>query len=205
MIVPAAGHGSRLGSTTPKVLFPVNGRPMIDYVLDLYRTAVDAFVVVLQPSAEAAGREHCRTRPERIAYAFQDQPTGMLDAVVAARSSVNPYRPRGVWITWCDQIAVHPKTVDAMAAESAAHPAALIFPAVMRRRSYIHFERDRTRQIIGVLHQREDRTPRAPKATSASSVSRPRRTTICCGHSRARPYPFAGSPGSETSSPSSRG
>jgi len=151
LIVPAAGRGSRLGSAKPKLLFPVNGRPMIDYILDLYRSAVETFVLVLRPAVEVTVREHCRARRERIEYAFQDPPTGMLDAVLAARPCVSAYRPSSVWITWCDQIAVHPKTVDAMAAESAVHPgAALIFPTIMRRRPYVHFERGRTRQIVGV-------------------------------------------------------
>ena len=42
LIVPAAGTGSRLKSTLPKLLVPVAGRPMIDHVLALYAGIVDA-------------------------------------------------------------------------------------------------------------------------------------------------------------------
>ena len=34
-IVPAAGSGTRLGHHQPKVLFPLLGRPILDWLLDL--------------------------------------------------------------------------------------------------------------------------------------------------------------------------
>ena len=33
-VILAAGHGTRMRSRTPKVLHPLCGRPMIDWVLD---------------------------------------------------------------------------------------------------------------------------------------------------------------------------
>ena len=36
LIIPAAGLGSRLGLNLPKVLVPVDGRPMIDWLVELY-------------------------------------------------------------------------------------------------------------------------------------------------------------------------
>src|SRR4029453_1153838 len=105
MLIPAAGLGSRLGASMPKVLFPVNGRPMIDYLLDLYAPVVDGFVLVVHPSAEGRVRARCRARgmageddghpggggmvrgPCRARwmvgeYDVQMEPTGMLEAIL---------------------------------------------------------------------------------------------------------------------------
>ena len=47
-IVLAAGKGTRMKSDLPKVLCPVRGRPMIDFVLDALRASgVDHMVVVV--------------------------------------------------------------------------------------------------------------------------------------------------------------
>src|SRR4030095_4927536 len=81
-LIPAAGRGSRLGASMPKVLFPVNGRPMIDYLLDLYAPVVDGFVLVVHPSAEGMVRAHCRARSTAVEYDVQTEPTGMLDAIL---------------------------------------------------------------------------------------------------------------------------
>ena len=47
-IVLAAGKGTRMKSELPKVLFPVCGKPMIEYVLDALESAgVDEIIVVV--------------------------------------------------------------------------------------------------------------------------------------------------------------
>ncbi len=52
-IVLAAGKGTRMKSDLPKVLFPVCGRPMIEYVLDALRAAgVERILVVVGYRAE---------------------------------------------------------------------------------------------------------------------------------------------------------
>lgn len=156
MLIPAAGRGSRLGASTPKLLFPVNGRPLIDYLLDLYAPVVDSFVLVVHPSAEAAVRAHCRGRSRAVEYDVQTEPTGMLDAILIPRGRVRRLGAASVWITWCDQIAVHPETIGTLAARSAHHPeCALIFPTVARRAPYIHLVRGTRGEIVEIRHRRE--------------------------------------------------
>lgn len=153
LIIPAAGRGSRLGSDLPKVLYPVGGRPMIDRLLDLYAPFVDRFVLVLGPSFEEAVRRHCSANP-RISYAIQQSPDGMLPAILAAAPFVREHLPRTVWITWCDQVAVQPTTVQRLAALTAG-PSDLVFPTVRKRDPYIHFDRDTAGHIVAVRHRRE--------------------------------------------------
>lgn len=57
-IVLAAGKGTRMRSELPKVLFPVNGRPMIHYVLDALKEAdIENILVVVGYRADLLQQE----------------------------------------------------------------------------------------------------------------------------------------------------
>ncbi|OFW08524.1 MAG: hypothetical protein A3H96_15150 [Acidobacteria bacterium RIFCSPLOWO2_02_FULL_67_36] len=158
LIIPAAGVGSRLGGTVPKVLVQVGGVPMLDRILALHATAVDGVVVVLHPAFAAEVQRHIMARADRdrIATAIQQAPTGMLDAILAAAPAVDRAAPSSIWITWCDQVAVHPHTIERLAALTSARPdAAIVMPTVTRTDPYIHLERDAAGRIVRVLHRRE--------------------------------------------------
>ena len=77
----AAGLGTRMRSSTPKVLHPVLGRPMVDYVLDAALAASGTRpLVVYSPSTEAV-RDHVGERADTV---LQDEPRGTGDALRAA-------------------------------------------------------------------------------------------------------------------------
>lgn len=156
LIIPAAGMGMRLQSSVPKVLYPVGGRPALDYLLDLYEAVVDHTVLVLHPSFEPAVRRCVAGRVRQPEIVFQDPPSGMLPAMLLPRQRVATYEPAQVWVTWCDQVAVHPRTVERLAALSEGDPpAACTFPTVWKENPYIHFLRDEQGTITSVLQRRE--------------------------------------------------
>ncbi len=156
MIVPAAGRGTRLGSSLPKLLVPVNGRPMIDHILDRYATVISTFILVVSPSAEQEVLGHCRGRAGTIEVVRQDSPTGMLDAILIPRDRVGQLRPDEVWITWCDQVAVQEGTVHRLVdLMRSGGPPSLGFPTLVLPEPYIHFPRHPDGGIAGVLHRRE--------------------------------------------------
>jgi bifunctional UDP-N-acetylglucosamine pyrophosphorylase / glucosamine-1-phosphate N-acetyltransferase len=155
LIIPAAGLGTRLNVSTPKLLVRVGGKAMVDWLLDLYDAVVGRTILVLHPSFEAAVRAHCQHRV-RLSYARQDSPTGMLDAILAPIADVRLDNPERVWITWCDQVAIHPTTVERLSQLSDRHRASpLIFPTAMRPAPYIHLVRDGRGRILDIRHQRE--------------------------------------------------
>ena len=158
LIVPAAGLGSRLEASGPKVLVPVNGRPMLDHLVELYRPFIEHLVLVAHPSFSDSVTIHLAGQPLAPPFEVMEQahPTGMLDALLLAASSVAAADPDRVWITWCDQIGVLPATVARLAATEGREPhAALVLPTVSRRAPYIHFSRDGHGRITDVLHRRE--------------------------------------------------
>lgn len=156
LVIPAAGMGSRLRSPLPKVLVPVLGRPMLDWLLELYAPWVERVVVVANPASRTLVSEHLSHLGVPATVMVQEQATGMLDAILIARPVVEASAAGHVWITWCDQVGVHPATVERLAAESALHAsAAIVMPTCTRDQPYIHLQRDLAGRITRVLHRRE--------------------------------------------------
>jgi len=145
----------------PKPLFPVSGKPMIEYLFELYASVVCEFVLVLHPSSESAVRAYCGARALAVRYARQERPTGMLDAILAPLDLLRDSAPRRIWITWCDQIAIHPMTIRTLDRMDQEEPeAAVTFPTARRQDPYIHLERRADGRILRILHKREgDRLP----------------------------------------------
>lgn len=86
-IVLAAGKGTRMKSDLPKVLFPVLGRPMIQWVLDALRAAgVDRIVVVVGYRAELV-RETLAGQSD-VEFALQEQQLGTGHAVQMCRGAL---------------------------------------------------------------------------------------------------------------------
>jgi bifunctional UDP-N-acetylglucosamine pyrophosphorylase / glucosamine-1-phosphate N-acetyltransferase len=155
LVVPAAGMGSRLGASLPKLLVPVAGVPMIDRILDLYRDQIADVVVVVSPAFAADVRRHLDRRRDSVSINVIEQPeaTGMLDAIMLAVPLARD--AAGVWVTWCDQVAVHPRTIERLAARTGNSAAPFVMPTVRRANPYIHFARDHEGRITQVLHRRE--------------------------------------------------
>jgi bifunctional N-acetylglucosamine-1-phosphate-uridyltransferase/glucosamine-1-phosphate-acetyltransferase GlmU-like protein len=156
LVIPAAGSGSRLGAQLPKLLVPVNGRPMIEHLLALHGGAVGAVVVVVSPQARAQAADALRTSPHPVSLVVQESPTGMLDAILLARPAVEAVSPRRVLVTWCDQIAIRPETAASVveAARQTPEPA-LVMPTCRSEDPYVHLVRDDQGRIVRVLHRRE--------------------------------------------------
>lgn len=152
LVIPAAGRGSRLGIDGPKVLALVAGRPMLDWLLDLYGQRVDLVTVVVQPAAREDVERVARRRSLRVVTAVQTRPTGMLDAVMIGVDAAGAASER-VWVTWCDQVAVHPRTLDRLEAQEPG--TAMALPVVAQSPPYIHLERDSAGRIVSVRQRRE--------------------------------------------------
>jgi bifunctional UDP-N-acetylglucosamine pyrophosphorylase/glucosamine-1-phosphate N-acetyltransferase len=83
-LIMAAGHGTRMRSSLPKVLHPVCGAPMVEWVIDAARGAgADRVVCVTRPGAGVA--EHLPAGAEAV---DQTAGEGTGAAVLAAREAL---------------------------------------------------------------------------------------------------------------------
>lgn len=159
-IVPAAGKGSRLGFTKPKILYPVAGRMIVEWLLDFLAPNCKAIIFVLSPDGRQSVEEELdRLIPGRYSVAIQEVPTGMGDAVSLGLEHVSTEH---VAIVWGDQVALRKSSVEScMRVQQGPLQPDLTCPTVMRGDPYIHFARGQDGRITELLQKREgDRMPR---------------------------------------------
>jgi bifunctional UDP-N-acetylglucosamine pyrophosphorylase / glucosamine-1-phosphate N-acetyltransferase len=119
-LIMAAGQGTRMRSSTPKVLHPVCGKPMVEWVVDAARLADAARVVcIVRPGDGVA-----EGLPEGVEVAEQHEGEGTGAAVLAARATVTD---GPVVILSGDHPLVTPAHIDGLLAEHwAQHATATI-------------------------------------------------------------------------------
>lgn len=113
VIVLAAGEGTRMLSSLPKVLHAVAGRPMVSHVLDAALAAGAAqLAVVIGPDHDRVAAEVRRMAPEAEVF-VQGERRGTAHAVLAARAALE----RGyddVVVMYGDTPLVRPETIGAL-------------------------------------------------------------------------------------------
>jgi bifunctional UDP-N-acetylglucosamine pyrophosphorylase / glucosamine-1-phosphate N-acetyltransferase len=87
-VVLAAGEGTRMRSSLPKVLHPVAGQPLLAHVLDAApHGAGESLAVVIGPDHKAVADEVARVRPDAATF-IQAERLGTAHAVLAAREAI---------------------------------------------------------------------------------------------------------------------
>jgi HAD superfamily hydrolase (TIGR01509 family) len=153
-VIPAAGRGSRLGFHRPKILFPVAGRLILDWLLDFLEPNCASLIFVVSPEGASEIVSELELRiPGRFEVVLQHNPTGMGAAVGLALPSV---RTPHAAIVWGDQVALCRDSVETCLAlhEGPLSPD-ITCPTVLRAKPYIHFERDSQGRITALRQARE--------------------------------------------------
>ncbi len=87
-IVLAAGEGTRMRSSLPKVLHPVAGQPLLRHVLAAAPQGPGtSLAVVIGPDHQAVAEEARRIRPDALTF-VQTERLGTAHAVLAAREAI---------------------------------------------------------------------------------------------------------------------
>jgi len=79
-VIMAAGKGKRMKSDLPKVLHPINNRPMVHYVIDLANRMNSKRVVLIVGHKRELVEEACRGM--KVEYAVQSEQLGTGHAVL---------------------------------------------------------------------------------------------------------------------------
>ena len=89
IIILAAGNGSRMSSSLPKVMHQVDGKPMIERVLDNCASVSSDMVLVYSQML----LEHLTPYKHLCKFALQESPQGTAHAVDAAKRYFSPSKP----------------------------------------------------------------------------------------------------------------
>ncbi|MEQ1577000.1 MAG: NTP transferase domain-containing protein, partial [Hyphomicrobium sp.] len=109
-IVLAAGKGTRMKSSLPKVMHKVAGRSMLAHVLALAAGSGSAApAVVIGPDMEAVRAETLKLAPLASVYVQHNQ-QGTADAVLAAREAIAAHNG-DVIVLYADTPLIQPATV----------------------------------------------------------------------------------------------
>lgn len=111
-VILAAGKGTRMRSEQPKVLFPVAGRPMLAWVIDVARRAAcERILIIVGHGAEAVKAAFADQND--LEWVLQEEQRGTGHAVLQAAAHLT--EPATVLVLSGDVPLVRPETLDALA------------------------------------------------------------------------------------------
>jgi len=114
VLIAAAGTGSRAGLPYPKTLHPVRGRPILLSLLGTLAPYDAEPTIIVSPSGEAPIRTTLEEAGVRAALVVQERPTGMGDAVLAARLSPRFLPGADLLLAWGDIPLLEEATIAAL-------------------------------------------------------------------------------------------
>lgn len=127
-VILAAGKGTRMRSSLPKVLHPVAGRSMLGHSLALAEQLGAARCVVVAgheaEAVEAAARAH-RPAPSGLSLALQSPQLGTAHAVMQARAALADFEG-DVFVLYADTPLIQVATIQRLRAELSAGAAAAV-------------------------------------------------------------------------------
>ncbi len=151
-VILAAGKGTRMRSSTPKVLHPILGKPMVRYVLDQAAavTSADPVLVIGHQAdliQEALGSKG-------LAYVLQEEQLGTGHAVQQAEPLLKG-RSDQILVLYGDMPAVRPETLQALLQAQSAHagPVTLLTVQVADPRGFGRVVRDQQGKVLAIVEE----------------------------------------------------
>jgi bifunctional N-acetylglucosamine-1-phosphate-uridyltransferase/glucosamine-1-phosphate-acetyltransferase GlmU-like protein len=148
-VIPAAGHGTRLGGDLPKILTPLTQTETVWSVLHhKLSPLVDHIHLVLSPE----GQRLFPPLAPNVSQSIQPAPTGMGDAIFRGHAVWSDYD--AVLIVWGDQVFVSSDTLKRALATLTPAKRQAVLPVTRMANPYVEyvFVGDR---LIRVLQTRE--------------------------------------------------
>ena len=154
-VVLAAGKGTRMKSDLPKVLVPVCGRPMIEFVLDaLTAGGIEQVIAVVGYRADLV-RSALHDR-KNLTFALQAEQLGTGHAVMVCRDLLVPYRGP-VLIVAGDAPLMQADSIAALLAEFRRRPAACVIGTAFadNPEGLGRIIRDKDGNFLGIVEHRD--------------------------------------------------
>jgi len=166
-VVLAAGQGTRMKSDLPKVLVPVCGRPMIDYVVDMLAAAgIERSIIVVGYRSDLV-REHLAGRAD-LAFAEQTERKGTGHAVMMCRDALAGFTGQVLIVTG-DSPLVQAASISKLLAEQRRGGYACLLGTAHKDNptGLGRIVRDAAGAFVGIVEEK-DATPEQRKITEVN-------------------------------------
>ena len=151
-VIPAAGRGTRLGGTGPKILTPLTAQDTIWSILHAkLAPLVDHIHLVLSP--EGAGA--FPALPAEVSRSIQSEPIGMGDAIFRGHDVWSNYD--AVLVVWGDQVFVSNDTLECAIGALDTSRRHAVLPVTRMAQPYVEYVFNGER-LTKVLQTREGDT-----------------------------------------------
>jgi bifunctional UDP-N-acetylglucosamine pyrophosphorylase/glucosamine-1-phosphate N-acetyltransferase len=166
-IVLAAGQGTRMKSDLPKVLVPVCGRPMIDYVVEMLAAAGITQTIVVVGYRSELVREHLAGRPGLV-FVEQTERKGTGHAVMMCRDALAGFAGQVVVVAG-DSPLVQPESIAKLLAERRRTDTACLLGTAKKDdpTGLGRIVRDAAGRFVGIVEEK-DATPDERRITEVN-------------------------------------
>lgn len=160
-IVLAAGEGTRMRSSTPKVLHPLAGRPLVEHsVRAAAGTDPDELVVVVGHGKEAVSdhlAELSGRLDRKVRTAVQDEQLGTGHAVACGLAALSDTTSGTVLVSYGDVPLLDSATLGALLDEhrGAGNAVTVLSAVVDDPTGYGRLVRDESGQVTGIVEQKD--------------------------------------------------
>lgn len=155
-VVLAAGQGTRMKSTLPKVLHPIAGKPMVNWALDtVSETGAEPIVLVIGHGADQVRQ----TVGARAMFVEQTEQRGTGHAVLQARETLRG-KADTILITYGDMPLIKTTTLQQLVARHTATHATITMLTLIADDSmaFGRIVRDVNQRVIGIVEEADATT-----------------------------------------------
>ncbi len=151
IVILAAGKGTRMKSTLPKVLHQLAGRPLLQHVVDAARTVDDARMIVVAGHGSEQVRE--QVNGGDLLYVEQTEQLGTAHAVQQAVPELR--NGSKTLILYGDVPLISPQTISSMLAAVTQDSIALLTVSLADPSGYGRIVRDNFGQVAEIVEQKD--------------------------------------------------
>lgn len=162
-IILAAGSGTRMHATLPKVLHRIGGQTMVGHLLDTLKT-MNCHSVCL---VTAPGMDRVREAVAHVDHAIQAQPLGTAHAVLAAEKQITAYK-QDILILYGDVPLITAETLQKVIEKGKSHEVVVLGMQVTETNAYGRIVLDAEGQVKEVVEVK-DCTPQQRDITLCNS------------------------------------
>jgi len=156
VIIPAAGRGSRSGLSYPKCLFPIDGKPIIQRLINTLVEFDSAPLVITSPDGNKRVVDALKHMAGSPFTSVQHMPRGMGDAILTGLNALDSSTGcRHALVVWSDILFLNENTVRTMVQAHLQSDSALTFVTALTDSAYTRVERNADGDVVSVTETRE--------------------------------------------------